>query len=176
MKSRALALLLVLALLPAAPSVAAAQTNDPTQSAAAAGAQDWQDLQDLKPGTRVLVKFKPHVSDDPADGRFVSVIGTKLTLTTEGYTRSLEQRDIQSVYRLKGGWSRHTMARIGAVVGAVVGGYLDAKYINPIDRPITPTDDGTPSVAGFVFGGLAGAGAGALLGGKRKGKLLYEAK
>jgi hypothetical protein len=149
--------------------------NNPAQSAATINAQDWQDLQDLKPGKKILVEFKTNIGD-PVEGKFVSAIGTKLTLSSDGYTRSLEQRDIQSVYHLKGRWSRGTMGRIGMVVGAVVGGLLDNTVINPMDRPVTPTDDGTPSVGGVILGGLAGAGVGRLFGGKRKGKLLFEAK
>ena len=167
MKSRVLTLLLVLALLPAAPSVAPAQTNAP--------AQDWQDLKDLKPGKRILVEFKPNIGD-PIEVKFVSAIGTKLTVTSHGYDRSLEQRDIQSVYHLKGRWSRRTTGRIGMVIGALAGGILDNSVINPPDRPVTATDDGTASFGGLIIGGLAGAGVGRLLGGKRKGKLLYEAK
>lgn len=176
MKSRVLTLLLVLALLPAAPSVAPAQTNNYAQSAATTNAQDWQDLKDLKPGKQILVEFMPNIGD-PVEVRFVSAIGTKLTVTSHGYDRSIEQRDIQSVYHLKGRWSRRTTGRIGMVVGALAGGVLDNSVINPIDRPVVPgKDDGTPSFGGLIIGGLAGAGVGRLLGGKRKGKLLYEAK
>ena len=168
MRSRILLLLLALVLGQAAPPPARAQSNNT--------AQDWQDLQDLKPGKRILVKFKPNIGDE-VDGDFVSAIGTKLTLSSSGYTRSLEQRDIQSVYRLNGRWSRGKAARVGMVVGAVVGGVLDASVINPIDRPVVPgKDDGTPSLGGVIFGGLAGAGSGWLLGGKRIGKLLYDAQ
>ncbi|HWT02572.1 MAG TPA: hypothetical protein VN256_20135 [Pyrinomonadaceae bacterium] len=175
MKSRLLALLLILALLPAAPSAALAQTGDAAQPAADADTQDWQGLKDLKPGKKIVVEFKPNIGD-PVEARFVSAVGTKLTITSHGFTRSLEQRDIQSVYQHKGGWKRKTTAKIGMVVGALVGAYIDSRFINPIDRPVTPTDDGTPSMAGLFYGGAIGAGVGALLGGRRNGRLLYEAK
>jgi hypothetical protein len=174
-KSRLLALLLVLALMPAAQTVALAQTNDPAQSAAANDAQDWQDLNDLKPGKQILVVFKPNIGD-AVEAKFVSAIGTKLTIKSHGYTRSLEQRDIQSVYRLKGSLSRRAAGRIGMVVGLLVGAYLDTTVITPPGRPVTATDDGTPGFAGAIFGALIGNGVGRLLGGKRKGKLLYDAK
>jgi hypothetical protein len=172
---RVLSLLLALILVMTASPAAPAQTNNSGQSATSINVQDWQDLQGLKPGKKILVEFKSNLGD-PVEGRFVSAVGTKLTLTSDGYTRSLEQRDIQSVYHLKGRWSRATTGRIGMVVGAVLGGLIDNTLIHPMDRPVTPTDDGTPSVGGVILGAVAGAGVGRLFGGKRKGKLLYEAK
>ena len=175
MKSRVLASLLALTLLLTASPAVPAQTNSSGQPATSINVQDWQDLEDIKPGKKILVELKTNIGD-PIEGKFVSAVGTKLTLTSDGYTRSLERRDIQSVYHLKGRWSRGKTGRIGMVVGAVVGGLLDNTVINPMDRPVTPTDDGTPSVGGVILGGLAGAGVGRLFGGKRKGKLLYEAQ
>jgi hypothetical protein len=177
-KSRVMALLLVLALLPAAPSVTAAQTaqtDDPAQRAATNdpatdGAQDWQDLQDLKPGTRILVEFKTSISD-PVKAKFVSATGTTLTVTSDGYTRGLGQRDIQSVYLLHGRWSRGKAAKIGAATLGLTGAYIGARQDA---RSSSPQPGG--GVSGLSLGVLAGAGLGALLGGKRKGKLLYEAK
>lgn len=170
---RRLAILLALVLL--ASPVVPAQTNGSAESTTTANAEDWQDLKNLKPGKKIMVEFKPNVSA-PVEGKFISAIGSRLTLTSDGRSRSFEQRDIQSVYRLKGRWSRATKRRIGMAIGAVLGLVIDNAFINPIDRPVTATDDGTPSVGGLVVGGLAGAGIGHLLGSNRKGKLLYEAK
>lgn len=175
MKSRIMILLLALALATQAPMLTWAQSNGPAQSGSVSGAQeDWQGLRDLKPGKQILVEFKPNIGD-PTEGRFVSATGTKLTLTTDGYTRSLEQRDIQSVYRLKGKWSRRTAGRVGAVIGALVGGFVGADIAIRNERGMTDANT-LPIAGGLVVGGLAGAGLGRLAGGKRKGELLYEAR
>ena len=174
MKNRVPALLLVLALLPAAPIGAAAQTSDAARPVAGAGeAQDWQGLKGLKPGKKILVEFKPNIGD-PVEAKFVSATGTKLTITSDGFTRSLERRDIRSVCRLKGKFSRRVAGRIGAVIGVFVGGFIGAD-IAASQEP-GPGANVLPIAAGQFLGALAGSGLGRLLGGKRKGELLYEAR
>ena len=175
MKSRVPASLLALTLLLTATPVALAQTNNSGPPAINQNAQDWQGLRDLKPGKKVLVETRLGT----VEGKFVSAIGTRLTLSDEGETLSFEQRDIQRVYRLKGRWSRSFTARIGAGIGMVIGTFIGTGRMIRAEGEVghTPSDDDTaPVVAGFAIGTLAGAGLGALLGGKRKGKLLYEAR
>src|SRR5207248_1073701 len=132
----------------------------------------------LKPSKKILVEFKSGVRD-PVEGKFVSAVGGRLTLSNGGYAFGLEQRDIQRVYRLKGRWSRGTLAKVGAGIGMVVGTFVGvAIEVRNEERPghVPSADDDGPAIAGAFLGTLAGAGAGALLGGKRKGQLLYEAK
>ena len=175
MKSRIPAVLLALTLALTSPLLLLAQSNNPAQSAANVQAQDWQDLQYLEPGKKILVEFKSNVGD-AVEGKFVSAVGTKLTLSSDGYTRSLEQRDIQGVYRVKGRWSRGRTARIGMGIGMLVGAAVSAGKALGNEKVGTLENDGTPGYGGFFLGAFAGAGVGALLGGKRKGQLLYESK
>jgi len=179
MKSKTLAAtLLALILTLTASPLAATQTTALAQTTASAGGRDWQGLSTLKPGKKILVEFKSGVGD-PVEGRFVSAVGSRLTLKRDGIPVGLEQRDIQSVYRLKGRWSRGTLAKVGAGIGMVVGTFVGvAIEVRNEERPghVPSADDDGPAIAGAFLGTLAGAGAGALLGGKRKGQLLYEAK
>jgi len=176
MKSRVLALLLSFTLVLTASPFTFAQTNNsaPTQSSVAV--QDWQKLRDIKPGKKVLVEFK---SGSTIDGKVSSLAGSTLTLSNGKNTYTLEQRDIQRVYRLKGRWSRSKAARIGAVigtlVGTIVGGEIGLRAEGRVGH-IPSDEDTAPAFGGFFIGMLAGAGLGALVGGKRKGELLYEAK
>lgn len=177
MKSRVLALLLNFTLILTASPFTFAQTNNsaPTQTNVAA-VQDWQKLRDIKPGKKVLVEFK---SGNTIDGKVSSLAGSTLTLSSGKNTYMLEQRDIQRVYRLKGRWSRNKAARIGAIigtlVGTIVGGEIGLRAEGRVGH--VPSDEDTgPAFGGFFIGMLAGAGLGALVGGKRKGELLYEAK
>jgi len=175
MKSKALASVLALALLAISPVVIAAQTNTSGQSAIST---DWQELQALKPGQKVLVEFRSGLGD-PVEGKFVSAVGSKLTLSDDGSQFSLDQRDIKRIYHLKGRWSRRSTAKIGAVIGTLVGTFLGVRRtIEAEARPgHVPSDaDTAPAFAGLAMGGLTGAGIGALIGGKRRARLLYEEK
>src|SRR5687768_9086597 len=104
MKKKVLAPLLSLVLVLTTFPIAVAQTGASIQSRAN-GSQDWQGLRDLKPGKKVLVEFKTGIGD-PVERKFVSAIGSTLTVSDAGYEFKLEQRDIQTVYLLKGRWSR----------------------------------------------------------------------
>ena len=177
MKSKVLASLLALILVMTT-SVALAQTNNSGQASTNVNVQDWQGLRELKPGKKILVEFKSGIGD-PVEGKFVSAIGSKLFLSDDGYPLSLEQRDIQRVYHLKGRWSRDKAAGIGAGIGMVVGTMIGVERGIRAEGKVghVPSEaDTAPAFAGFFIGTFAGAGLGALLGGKRKGKLLYEAK
>jgi hypothetical protein len=177
MRTHVIAPLLTLTLLLTIPPAALAQTNNSGQTATNANAQDWQGLSTLKTGKKVLVEFK---TGGTVDGKFVSVVGSILTLSSDGNTYTLEQRDIHRVYSLKGRWSRSKAARVGAGIGMLVGTFVGVgRMVRAESEPgFTPSGhaDTAPAFAGFGIGTLAGAGAGALLGGKRKGKLLYEAR
>lgn len=175
MKSKTLATLLGLVLLVSSTAGSVAQINTSVQAAAS---KDWQDLKDFKPGQKVLVELVSGLGD-PVEGRFISATGSKLTLTEYGNDFSLDQREIERVYQLKGRWSRNTTAKAGGVIGALVGTMLGVRRaIENEQRPghIASEADTTPGFAGLMLGGLAGAGIGALMGGKRKGKLLYQRK
>jgi hypothetical protein len=71
------------------------------------------------------------------------------------------------------------MAKVGAGVGMLVGTFVGAARGVELEREpghVNSEKDTLPATAGFFIGTAAGAGIGALVGGKRKGKLLYEAK
>ena len=174
MKSQVLASLLVLILVPTASPAALTQTGSPGQPATMTNAPDWQGLSNLKPGKRVLVEFK---NGSTVDGKFVNAVGSRLTLTADGSTYILEQRDIRRVYGLKGKWSRDRAVGIGAGIGLVVGAFIGSVRMDRAEKEpghVPSADDTGPLAAGASIGALAGAGA--LLGGKRRGKLLYESK
>lgn len=176
MRSRVLALLLDFILLLTASPFALAQTNNSVPSQTTIAVQDWQGLRDIKPGKKVLVEFK---SGSTIDGKVSSLIGSTLTLSSGKNIYTLEQREIQRVYRLKGRWSRSKTARIGAIVGMLVGTFVGTDLSIRAEGKvghIPSAEDTAPAYYGFFIGSLAGAGLGALLGGKRKGELLYEAK
>lgn len=175
MKSRVLASLLALSLTLAASPVVPAQTNNVAQTTANQTLQDWQGLRDLAHGKKILVEFK---SGNTLDGKLVGISGSTLTLSGDGNTYSVEQRDIQRVYRLKG-ISRKITMRIGLAIGLVGGAIIGGRAMDRLERNPNriPSDaDEIPFIAGLGIGTFAGAGLGWLLGGKRKSKLLYEAK
>ncbi len=178
MKIRALSALLVFVLFAATAPIANSQSSTSAQQSTNTTSADWQRLSDLKSGKEILVEFKPNTSDS-FEGKFVSTIGDKLIVIHHGDTLRLEQRDIQSVYRLKGRWSRSMAMRVGAVIGAFAGGLIGAGLAIRAEQgpDYVPTDANIgPVVLGLLVGGLAGAGVGRLTLGKRRGVLLYEAK
>jgi hypothetical protein len=176
MKSKVLASLLALALTLIAAPPAPAQTSNSAQTPPNITTQDWQGLSDLEPGKKVLVQFK---SGDTLEGKLVSLSGGTLALSGGGSTYSVEQRDIQRVYRLEGRWSRKTTSRIGLAIGFVAGSIIGGRAMDRLERNPNriPSDaDEIPLITGMGIGTFAGAGLGWLVGGKRKGELLYEAK
>ena len=178
MKHKILASTLASVLFLTTSPVALMQTRDSGQTAPDATAQDWQDLQDLKPGKRILVELKSGFGDQ-LEGKFVSAIGTQLTLSQDRFQFTVKQSEIKRVYRQEGRWSRSGTIRIGAGVGMATGTFIGVyKYLQPeVQRPTQVTDGSyTPPVVYMLVGSLVGAGIGALVGGKRKGNLLYEAK
>jgi hypothetical protein len=178
MKHKALAPPLALILLLSTAPFAKTQTKNVDQSVATTSIQAWQLLSSLKRGKQVLIEFKSDAGRT-AEGKFVSVSGTKLTLSEDGSDVTVEQSDIQRVYRLQGRWSRSKTARIGAGIGMLVGTFIGVSRSISREREVGHVggaSDTTPSFAGFYLGTLAGAGLGALAGGKRKGTLLYESK
>lgn len=168
-----LAFILVLTTTP----ISTAQTTTQAQPAAQTNASDWQGLQNLKRGKQILIEYKSNVGGT-LECKFVNVAGTKLTVSAGGSEATIEQGEIQRVYRLNGKWSRSTMAKIGAGIGMLVGTFVGAARTFQLEREVghvNSDQDTAPLAAGFVIGTAAGAGLGALVGGKRKGKLLYEA-
>lgn len=174
MKNRALAQVFVLVLALTVSPFALAQGSYNGQSTTTNF--DWQGLNNLKAGKKVLVELK---SGGAITGKFVSAIGGRLTLSDDGDNFDIEQRDIDRIYRSKGGWSRRRTMIIGSIVGLFVGEGIGMKKVFELERDKNriPSDaDEIPAIAGAAIGMAAGAGVGALLGGKRKGKLLYEAR
>jgi hypothetical protein len=176
MKRKVLASILALILLLTFSTAVVSQTK-PSQSTTAPAAQDWQQLATLKPGTGILIEFKGGLRD-PYHAKFSSAYDDELLVRKDNLPVIFKQSDIQRVYRFKSKWSRSTTAKIGAGAGMLVGTFIGAKI--GVDRERRSTigseEDVAPAFAGFFIGSLAGAGIGALFGGKRKGKLLYEAK
>jgi len=176
MKHRALAPPLALFLFLTTTPITRTQTKN-VDEAATTSVQDWQGLAKLKRGKQVLIELK----DDgrTAEGKFVSVSGTTLTLLEDGSNVTLEQNEIQKVYRLKGKWSRGTAAKISGGIGMFVGTFVGAGRGVALEREVGHVGserDTLPAFVGFFVGSVVGAGVGALVGGKRRGKLLYEAK
>jgi len=150
------------------------QTNSPESSV-----QDWQGLRNLKSG-RLRVETK---QGKVIDANFVEITGTKLTLSYGFNFLSVEQRDLQRVYLQKTGSSRQKRAIIGAVIGGIVGLLIGGKIGAGIDaREAGPpfedalTPGGATALYPMLGGAAVGYGIGHLLGGKGKGKLLYESK
>jgi hypothetical protein len=176
MSNRVLAAVLALSLLQAAPCVTA-QTQNPAQPTINTETQDWQKLRDLKPDKKILIELK---GGSTVKGKLKGLAPGKLTLSDDGNIYVLKQRDIQRVYRLKGGWSRARLMRIGAVVGFLVGGEIGFRRefrLEQMPNRIPSDKDEIPTLVGLSLGSLAGIGLGALFGrGTRRGQLLYEAK
>lgn len=170
MTRRILIVLLMLLLTVTASPVGLMQSSGAGSTKTDMVPQDWQGLADLKPGKKVLVEFKANLGE-AVEGKFVGVNGDKLILTRDGYPVSLLQKDIQTVYRLKGKWSRESAARVGALLGLVAGAFVGAAI-----AVRSNSDEPDSIVTGPGFGALAGAGIAALAFGKRKGEVLYEAK
>jgi hypothetical protein len=179
MTNKVLALLLVLAFALTIPSVALGQTKSDNSEPSA---QDWQGLRGLKPGKRLLVETK---QGKEIAAKFVDVNGSKLNLSYGFDILSLEQREIQRVYLQKVGSSRKKKAIIGAVFGGIVGLVIGAKIGANIDSnnrktgpPFedAPTTGQATAIYSMLGGAAAGYGIGHLLGGKGKGKLIYESK
>jgi hypothetical protein len=176
MTKKVLTSLLILAFALTNRPVAPGQTNT-TRSQPAA--QDWQDLRDVKPGKILLVETK---QGRMIEAKFVDVAGSKLALSHGFDILVLEQRDLQRVY-LQTGSSRRKKAIIGAVLGGIVGLVIGAKVGAGIDaREAGPpfqdalTPGGATAIYLMLGGAALGYGIGHQLGGKRKGKLLYESK
>ncbi len=178
MRSKLLAPLLACFLILTTTPSGKAQTTNPKQATAQTIVSDWQGLQDLKRGKHILIEYKSNVGMT-LECKFVSVSGSKLTVSCDDSQATIQQADIQRVYRLNGRWSRSTMAIIGAGVGMVAGTFVGASRGLKLEQEVVHVNsekDEVPAVAGFVIGTAAGAGVGALVGGKRRGRLLYEAK
>ena len=150
------------------------QTNSPESSV-----QDWQGLRNLKSG-RLRVETK---QGKVIDADFVGITGARLTLSYGFNFLSVEQPDLQRVYLQKTGSSRQKKAIVGAVIGGIVGLLIGGKIGAGIDaREAGPpfqdalTPGGATTAYSTLGGAAAGYGIGYLVGGKRKGKLLYESK
>jgi hypothetical protein len=177
MTRKVLASILALILLLTISPTVIPQTKPP-QSTPAPTAQDWQQLTILKPGTEILIEFKGGLRD-PFQANFSSAYDDELLVRVDELPIIFKQRDIQRVYSLKGKRSRSETAKIGAGIGMVAGTLIAVKIVADREAKSCGSRGGaclTPVFAGLFIGSLAGAGVGALLGGKRKDKLLYEAR
>jgi hypothetical protein len=177
MKSNFLAPFLAFILVVITAPISKAQTTNP-QQAKGTTVSDWQGLQNLKRGKQILIEYKSSIGGT-LECKFVRVAGAGLVISHGEKEATINHADIQRIYRLNGKWSRSSMAKIGAGVGMAIGTFIGAGRMVTLEREpghIGSDNDEVPAVAGFVIGTAAGAGLGALVGGKRKGKLLYEAK
>ena len=176
MTKRVLASLLLLGVTFMIPPFAQGQTDSPQSSV-----QDWQGLRNLKSG-RLRVETK---QGKVIDANFVEITGTKLTLSYGFNFLSVEQHDLQRVYLQKTGSSRKKKAIIGAIVGGIVGLVIGAKVgvgIDAREREKGPpfqdalTPGGATAIYSMLGGAAVGYGIGHLVGGKGKGKLIYQSK
>lgn len=168
-------LLLTISLILTASTTARTQTNFDEQSVTDQSPKDWQRMYGIKEGTKLVVELK---NGQKGEGKFLSLLGTRLTLFARGHTYVFEQSGIQRVYGFKGG-SRSKSARIGAGIGMVIGTVISVRNAVRAEREpgrVSSSSDGTPSFGGLLVGGVAGAGVGALFGTSARKELLYEAK
>jgi hypothetical protein len=178
MTSKSLATFLACILILTTATISECQTKNPDQLTKQTNSSDWQGLQNLKRGKKIFIEYKSNVGGS-LECKFVRVVGSLLTVSDGNSQATIDQRDIQRIYRLKGRWSRSTMVKIGAGIGMIVGTFVGAGRGLSLEQErghIGSEQDEVPAIAGFVIGAAAGAGLGALVGGKRKGKLLYDAK
>lgn len=178
MTSKSLATLLACILILTTAHIGECQTKNADQLTKQTEVSAWQGLQNLKRGKRIFIEYKSNVGGS-LECKFVRVEGSLLIVSDGNSQATIDQRDIQRVYGLNGRWSRSTMVKIGAGIGMIVGAFIGAGRGLSLEQErghIGSEQDEVPAMAGFVIGAAAGAGLGTLVGGKRKGKLLYEAK
>ena len=168
MKRKLLSVALALVLLSTATPAAFTQTQ-PTSDT-----KDWQGLDGLKPRTKILIDFKGG-RRDPTLVEFFAIDEADLIVLQAGVQFHVPQRDIQRV-SLQPKWTRSRMTKLGAGIGIIVGLAIGAKRTVDLENAHPSLADPSPAYGGFLIGALAGATAGALIGGKHKGKILYEAK
>jgi hypothetical protein len=124
------------------------------------GLQDWSVVQALTPGTEMIVETK---TPETIKGKLSNVADTTLSLSSDGKSVVLEQKQIHRIY-LTDKRSRRRSALLGAAKGAYVGARMSRgrsySYLE------TPTK--------YLLGGAV---VGAVIEGRnRKGQLIYEAK
>jgi hypothetical protein len=179
MTKKVLTLLLILAFALTNRPVIRGQTNANRSQPVA---QDWQGMRDVKPGRILLVETK---QGRIVEAKFVDVAGSKLSLSQGFDILILEQSDLQRVSLQKTGSSRRKKAIIGAVLGGIAGLVVGAKVgigIDAREREKGPpfqdalTTGSATAIYSMLGGAALGYGIGHQLGGKRKGKLLYESK
>src|ERR1043166_2964784 len=107
MTSKSLESFLVFVVILTAPPIRRSQTTNPDQSS------NWQGLQNLKRGKKIFIEYKSNVGGS-LECKFVRVAGSVLTVSDGKSQATIDECDIQRVYRLNGRWSRSTMVKIGA--------------------------------------------------------------
>lgn len=157
----ALCLIISLAMLNSATTSVYAQTAD----------ANWTRLNTLQLGAKIEVET---TAGKRIKARFRSVSSALLTVSKDKRTIEFSRNEIKNIYRLeRGGAGR------GAVVGAAIGGGAGAAIGIIGIAAQDGDDDGASIIAGLFFAGV-GAGVGALTGALIKGKskkiLIYEAK
>jgi hypothetical protein len=168
MKRKLLSLSLALVLLSTASHVAFSQTQ------ATSDPQDWQGMDGLKPRTRIMIEFKG-ARRDPTLVEFFAIDAASLIVLQAGVQFHVPQRDIQRVSLLPK-WSRSRMTKLGSGIGILVGLAIGAKRTVDLENSRPSLADPSPAYGGFLIGALAGATVGALIGGKHRGKVVYESK
>ena len=156
----ALCLIISLAMLSPATTIYAQTADD-----------NWTRLNTLQLGTKIEIET---IGGKRIKARFRSVTESLLTLSKDKRTLELSRNEVKNIYRIeRGGAGR------GAVIGAAIGGGTGAA-IGVIGVAAQDGDDDGASVIAALFLGGIGTGIGALTGALIKGKskkiLIYEAR
>ena len=125
----------------------------------------WRALNDLKPGTRIVVDQDGGRS---VKAKFASSIDQKLALMVKGKRIEIDRSTILAVY-LGRKSSKVKRGLIGALAGAGAGMLIGAATV------AATKGDGLIAAGGFLYGIPIGAAIGvATAGGTKKGELLYS--
>src|SRR5262245_47946799 len=165
-KRSVVAFVILIAMFVQAPASLASSGSSPQQAQDAE--RQWKQLQNTAPGVELHVESTTKSS---LRGRFVSASDTKLIVYVETRNFEIERSSIRRIYTVKDR-SRSKSTKIGAGIGLLAGlgiGFLLVAGSDNSDANLAPVSLG-------VLGTLAGAGIGALSGGKRRGDLLYSSK
>jgi hypothetical protein len=125
----------------------------------------WRALNDLKPGTRIVVDQDGGRS---VKAKFASSIDQKLAVMVKGKRIEIDRSTILAVY-LGRKSSKVKRGLIGALAGAGAGMLIGAATV------AATKGDGLIAAGGFLYGIPIGAAIGvATAGGTKKGELLYS--
>src|SRR5688572_22148968 len=125
----------------------------------------WRGLNDLKPGTRIVVDQD---GGKPLKAKFASSTDQNLTVMSKGERVEIDRSTISAVY-LGRRSSKLKRALIGALAGAGAGMLIGAATV------AATKGDGLIAAGGFLYGLPIGAAIGvATAGGTKKGEMIYS--